>query len=93
MVIEARLASREGRFPAEDLGRLVALLDELGLPTAPPCAFDDAIPYLARDKKTEDAVVRCAIPRAIGRMDPEEDGRYTRAVSLPALRKAWSEPP
>jgi len=91
MVLESRLAAAEGRFPQGDLARLVALLERLGLPTAPPCPFDRAAPFFGRDKKTEDAVVRCAIPQAIGRIEPERDGRYTRAVSLEALRRAWDE--
>lgn len=91
MVVESRLATREGRFPAEDLARLIALLERLGLPTTPPCPFEDAVPFFGRDKKTEDAVVRCAIPRAIGRTEPEADGRSTRAVSLRALEAAWKD--
>ena len=91
MVVESRLSRNEGRFPEEDLTRLIALLEQLGLPTCPPCPFEDAVPFLSRDKKTEGAVVRCAIPQAIGRMDPESDGRFTRPVSLVALESAWNE--
>ena len=90
MVVESRLAAEEKRFPPSDLARLVALLEQLGLPTSPPCPFEGAAAFFSTDKKTEDAVVRCAIPRAIGRMAPEADGRYTRAVSLEALERAWT---
>lgn len=90
MVVEARLAAEEGRFPNEELERLSALLRRLGLPTAPPCAFDLAAPFFARDKKTEDAVIHCAIPRALGRSAAEDDGRWTRPVGLEQLRQSWS---
>jgi 3-dehydroquinate synthase len=92
MVVEARLAAREGAFPESDLQRLVALLQRLGLPTEPPIAFADAEPHLARDKKTAGGVVRCAIPSQIGRVEASGDGGWTRAVSSEALRDAWQGP-
>ena len=46
--------------------------------------------FLARDKKTENAELRCAIPSRIGHIEPH-DGRWTRAVTGEALRTADSE--
>ncbi|MBI4700837.1 MAG: 3-dehydroquinate synthase [Deltaproteobacteria bacterium] len=92
MAIEARVAAAEGTFPERDLRRLAALLGRLGLPTAAPCDFAAAQPFLASDKKRRGAGVRCAIPRRIGTSVPG-DGSFTREVSLDALRAAWEEKP
>jgi 3-dehydroquinate synthase len=90
MVVETRLAVRRGDFAEGELKELIALLEQLGLPTSPPCAFDDATRFFARDKKTEDAVIHCAIPQAIGRIAAGDDGRWTQAVSLDELRASWT---
>jgi 3-dehydroquinate synthase len=89
MIVESRLAMQAGSYPAEDLARLGALLDALGLPTAAACSFDDALPFFARDKKTEDAAIRCALPARIGHIAPEPDGSWLRTVDIAALRRAW----
>lgn len=89
MVIEARAALQAGRFPAHDLERLIALLSALGLPTTPPCTFDEASAFLTRDKKTIDGEVRCAIPARIGTTTPEADGAWTRVVTTEQMRNAW----
>jgi 3-dehydroquinate synthase len=90
MVVESRLAARAGRFPADDLERLVALLEALGLPAAPGCAFEAASPYLSRDKKSRGGDIRCAIPERIGTTVAEDDGTWTRVVSAEAIREAWT---
>jgi 3-dehydroquinate synthase len=89
MVVESRLAMNAGAFPAGDLARLEALLTLVGLPTAPPCPFSDALPHLARDKKTEHARVRCALPSRIGTIKQHDDGQWLRAVDAGELARAW----
>jgi len=90
MVVEARMAAAASAFPTEDLARLIALLQELGLPIAPPCPFEQAKPHLSRDKKTEHAVVRCALPTRIGLIEADVDGHWARATDLEALALAWN---
>ncbi len=91
MLVEARLAHRAAglAFPQEDLARLRALLDRVGLPTRPPCSFEAASNKFAHDKKTEAAVVRCALPSAIGHIEADNEGHWARAVSLEQLAAAW----
>ncbi len=89
MAVEARLAVREGSFPEPDLTRLLALLDRLGLPTAPSLPFEVGRRHLARDKKTAAGAVHCAIPRGIGQMTPDAEGRWARPVDPAALAAAW----
>jgi 3-dehydroquinate synthase len=92
MVVEARMAAAAGAFPGADVDRLVALLSRLGLPTSPPCSFDEAAPFLGRDKKTEHGTLRCAVPDRIGEATPDDHGRWARAVPAEALRAAWGAP-
>jgi 3-dehydroquinate synthetase len=89
MVVEARVAAADGAFPAADLARLTALLGALGLPTAPPCSFADAAPFLHHDKKAEQGQIRCAIPERIGTIVAAPGGGFTCAVSPEALGAAW----
>ncbi len=89
MVVESRLAAMAGSLPEADLTRLVALLSAVGLPTAPPHPFDVARDHLARDKKTEHDVIRCAVPNRIGFIDPDAEGRWARPIDLAALEAAW----
>lgn len=90
MVIESRLAMQEARFPEHDLARLIALLEGLGLPTAPPCSFDAARDYLSRDKKTVAGQIRCAIPTRLGHTVAEDDGSWTRGVTEAQMQEAWT---
>lgn len=88
MVVETRLAVQAGRFDASSLARLVALLDALGLPTAPPCDFAAARPFFGLDKKADRDTLRCAIPRHIGGFEPV-DGRWLTDTPVEALARAW----
>ncbi len=90
MVIESRLAMQAGRFPAVDLDRLVALLQDIGLPTQSPCAYEAASAYFVRDKKTVAGEIRCAIPQRIGHTAAEANGSWTRGATHEQLRAAWS---
>lgn len=90
MVIEARVAASQFTFPHSDVTRLMALLTRMGLPTHPPCSFDEAAPYLAHDKKTVDATIHCALPQQLGVSEAVE-GHWLRAVDRDALRRAWGE--
>ena len=70
MAAELRIAQRKTGFPAAETARVVRLLRGFGLETAPPRALDlRTVPAFARrDKKTRSGVVRCSLPRGIGRM-------------------------
>ena len=93
MIVEARAASQAGLFPAADVDRLVAVVAAIGLPTTPPCAFRDAQPYLARDKKTAAGGLRCALPQRIGRSGPQADGSWLTPLTEEALARAWEPGP
>lgn len=75
IVAEARLAERLVGFPARETARIVALLRAFGLPTRLPRGVDPgAVAALTRrDKKVRATAVRCALPRALGRMPPGSD--------------------
>lgn len=70
MVAEARIAVEAVGFPAADAGRLERLIESLGLPRRAPTGLPDErlLAAMARDKKNVGGHVRCALPRAIGRM-------------------------
>jgi 3-dehydroquinate synthase len=89
MVIELRLACDAGWLDPADLGRMMKLLERVGLPHCAPCSFEAALPFFAADKKTVDGLVHCAIPQRLGQIEPVL-GRFTRAVSLEQLERAWS---
>lgn len=89
MVVEGRVALARGRLPEGDLVRLVALLTRLGLPIRPPCGFEHAAPFFARDKKNRDGVIHCALPSRLGSIAPDEGGAFTQAVAPDELREAW----
>lgn len=93
MVIETRLAVQQGHFDAGELRRIEALLNIVGLPTAAPCSFDEAAPYFTQDKKAQDGVVYCAIPRAIGRIEANDahhpDRLWLCETPLSAIAAAW----
>ena len=90
MVVETQLANKvpDLAFPRREIIRLVALLERLGLPTSPPCSFEAASSRFVHDKKTEAAIVRCALPCAIGQITADETGHWARAVSLEQLAAA-----
>jgi 3-dehydroquinate synthase len=92
MVVEARALAGAGAFPAGDVDRLAALLERVGLPTAPPCGFEAALPFLHRDKKAARGQVRCAAPVRLGRAEPLGDaaGGWLHTVSEQALRAAFA---
>ncbi len=71
MVLAARLSERLGMADVEDTARLVALLDRLGLPTAPAAGGDaDRLLALMRlDKKNVAGTLRLILWRGIGRAE------------------------
>jgi 3-dehydroquinate synthase len=73
MAAEARIAIDAVGFPRADAERLERLLAELGLPLRAPDGLsrDGLVAAMARDKKNAAGAVRCALPRAIGRMGEE----------------------
>jgi 3-dehydroquinate synthase len=88
MLVEGAAARELCGFPEPDLGRLERLLRRLRLPVRPQCSFEAAAPYLHSDKKNVAGELRCALPLALGRMDPG-DGSFVRAVQPRLLQRAW----
>ena len=82
MVAEARIASRLGMLSAGAVGRIAALCERTGLPTAMPPAFTPAaILQVARhDKKNRQGRIAYALPVRIGAMASER-GEYSLPVS------------
>ncbi|HEX6853396.1 MAG TPA: 3-dehydroquinate synthase [Candidatus Polarisedimenticolaceae bacterium] len=70
MTAEGRIAVEAVGFPAEDAARVERLLARLGLPLRAPAGTsrEELLAAMARDKKNLAGLVRCALPRAIGRM-------------------------
>jgi len=67
MVTEALLSTKVGRVTAEDIAKLVRVLEDLGLPTRPePGVVAHAGEYLMRDKKVREGKLRMALLVRIG---------------------------
>lgn len=67
MVTEALLSTKVGRVTADDVSRLVRLLEDLGLPTRPhPGLAARAGNYIMRDKKVQEGKLRMALLARIG---------------------------
>src|SRR5690606_1619554 len=67
MVTEALLSTKVGRVTAEDIAKLVRVLEDLGLPTRPePGVVAHAGEYLMRDKKVREGKLRMALLARIG---------------------------
>jgi 3-dehydroquinate synthase len=75
IVAEARLARRVTGLPPAHAERIEALVAACGLPVRPPAGIDPKRLEVAmsRDKKTRRGIVRCALPRAIGRVPAGDD--------------------
>ena len=66
----ARLAARLGHCSGDTSERIIALLDQLGLPFAPPAyAFTEVWAAMFTDKKRQGNTLRFILPRAIGDVD------------------------
>jgi 3-dehydroquinate synthase len=82
MVVEARLGEALGITRPGTAARLAALLERLGLPTAPPAVPVRAIvAATATDKKARGGAVRYALLSAIGAAAGSDDAGWT--VSVP----------
>jgi 3-dehydroquinate synthase len=88
MVVEARIAERLAGFPAAETARIEALLRDLGLPIAPQCTYEDALPFFASDKKALGGSLRMALPERVGVM-AVADGAYAIPVPATLLRECW----
>ena len=67
MITEALLSTKVGRVTAEDIAKLVRVLEDLGLPTRPePGVVAHAGEYLMRDKKVREGKLRMALLARIG---------------------------
>lgn len=88
MYLEACVAAAEGRFPTADVTRLKKVLNSAGLPVTAHCDFDQAWPFMQRDKKNHDNTVMMAVPPTLSNRAPQH-GRFTQPLSETALRKVW----
>jgi 3-dehydroquinate synthetase len=85
MVAEAKVAVESVGFPPLDAQRLERLLEVLGLPRRAPSGLprERLVAAMARDKKNLEGRIRCALPRAIGRMgDPDAIATVVAAERL-----------
>jgi 3-dehydroquinate synthetase len=74
MSCAARLAVRLGYCSVETAERIIALLQQLGLPTRPPVyPLADVWTAMAADKKRQGNTLRFILPRAIGVVDIFKD--------------------
>ncbi len=68
MAMAARFSARQGRLAAAKADRLVALLERLGLPVAPPAfAPERWLEFMGRDKKNEGGQVTLVLLEDLGR--------------------------
>lgn len=87
--VESRIATRLLGFPDEAARRLSGVLDGVGLPSSiPGCRYQDAAPFLVRDKKVQGGRLRFALPEAPGRMT-RGDGGWTVAVGPEIVEACW----
>ncbi|MEW6998780.1 3-dehydroquinate synthase [Colwelliaceae bacterium BS250] len=71
MVLAAQLAQSIDLLSAQDVNRIIELIEYFNLPTKAPSdmSFDDFIKHMSRDKKNLAGVIRLIIPTAIGKSD------------------------
>ncbi len=68
MVLAARFSVRQGRLEPRSAERLVALLEALGLPVAPPrMPAARWLEFMGRDKKNQDGRITLILLEALGR--------------------------
>jgi 3-dehydroquinate synthase len=87
MAAEGKLAVMMGLWKEEELGRLVRLLAEAGLPTSMPghMRMEDIIDTMKLDKKSRGGRIEMVLPAAIGRM-ADINGSYGLKIEESLLR-------
>ena len=83
LVCAARLATRQGYCSGHTTERIIALLEQLGLPThPPPYGAEDVWAAMFTDKKRQGNTLRFILPRAIGEVDifPDIDPAEVKAI-------------
>jgi 3-dehydroquinate synthase len=84
MLLAARLSQRLGLFPAPDVKRLAAVLQEAGLPLAPPALGTERfLELMGHDKKVEGGRIRFVLLKRIG--EAFVSGEVPRAALVEAL--------
>lgn len=75
MVMAARNAQRLGQFTADDVARVIALLQRAGLPVHGPesMAPADYLPLMMRDKKVIGGKLRLVLPLKVGEAEVRSD--------------------
>ncbi|MEW5959853.1 MAG: 3-dehydroquinate synthase [Chloroflexota bacterium] len=91
LVGAARLAARLGHCSTQTTGRIIALLERLGLPVQPP-PFDPATIWaaMATDKKRQGNTLRFILPRAIGDVDIFDDVTQADVLATLEIRR-WGD--
>jgi 3-dehydroquinate synthase len=68
MVLAARFSARQGRIPPAAADRLAAMIERLGLPSAPPkLAVQAWLEHMGRDKKNVDGRITLILLEDLGR--------------------------
>ncbi|HVX84335.1 MAG TPA: 3-dehydroquinate synthase [Phycisphaerae bacterium] len=84
-IAATRLAAARGEFPPGDVGRIAALLEAIGLPTAlPGLDVDRTFAAMATDKKVAGGRLRLVLPTAIGAARVVQTGD----ADVPGIRRA-----
>ncbi len=85
MAVAATLAVRRGLLAPEYGKRLISLLEQVGLPTRVPCAAEEIMRILPRDKKVWKGKIRFVLPLALGHVEIFSD------IEPPEIRAALEE--
>lgn len=83
LVCAARLATRLGNCSGQTTERIIALLEQLGLPTQPPpYKAEEVWAAMFTDKKRQGNTLHFVLPRAIGKVDifPNIDEAEVKAI-------------
>ncbi len=88
LIAQAKLGQKLGYITEEEVVRLVALLEKIGLPVAIPDYIDkDAlVKKLYTDKKVRDGKLRFVFQKGIGDVMRFADGKYAEPISEPEIR-------
>ncbi len=83
LVAQAKLGLKYGYMSAEEVDRVIALLEKIGLPVDIPDYIDrdELVKKLYTDKKVRDGKLRFVFQKGIGEVMQFDDGRYAREVT------------
>ena len=88
MVLESRIAEQATGFPPGATAKLIRTLDDVGLPTRTDVSFAEALPFMGRDKKAREGIIRFSLPRDLGVME-EAGGTWATEVAPELIEAVW----